>query len=88
MDNIYQRYEKKSKQYLNIKDVNLKAETICELIKAIYFIDKNPLPIAILTDESKVSWWTGFIIRKVPYLTVLALQGSQAYISKLAQVYL
>jgi hypothetical protein len=76
MDHIYQIYCKKYKQYLNIKKADVKAETMCDLIKMIYFTDGNPFPVVIFADETKISWWMGSIMQRLSYLSVLALHGS------------
>ena len=77
MDHIYQIYCKKYKQYLNINKADVKAEKMCELIKTIYFVDGNPFPVVIFADETKISFWMGNIMQRLPYLSVLALHGLQ-----------
>lgn len=71
-------YSNKCKQFVNIKQTGERAEAICHLIKNIYFFDKCPLPAVILTDEAKVNSWTAIILKNLPNLILLSLEGANA----------
>jgi hypothetical protein len=75
-------YSNKCKQFVNIKQTGERAEAICYLIQNIYFFDKCPLPVVILTDEAKANAWTASILKSLPHLIVLSLEGTHAGIEE------
>lgn len=76
MQKIFTHYQKKMGQSLKSKkdDNTTKVSVLGFLINTIYFSQKNPHPIIILTSCDKIQWWKNQMSRVCPYHVIMTFK--------------